>query len=210
MRRLSMLAGLLLIAFLAPPAYSTPFDLIYTDQMNVALCSNGCGITLAGSDFALIVNKGTTDITGAQMYGTVLTATSSSPEVGLFPFVNNPGGLDPTPIHPNEAVGSVSSGPPDNTLLLSRVLPGESFRNSSPAQFLAFSVRRTGTNSFTGDVVFDVTTTLGADVATFQMVAHVSLGDFAISFPHVARVSSVPLVTPAQVTSWGRIKTLYR
>ena len=192
----------------ATAASAATFDFIHVDEMNVALCPNGCGITLAGIDFGLIVNKQATDITGAQMYATQFTATSSSPDVSLFPFVNNPGGTDPTPIHPNEAVGSVGIGPPNNQLLLPLVHAPETFRNSAPSQFLAFQVNHDG--PFVGDVTFNVTMTVGGDVAKFPILAHVTNGDFAISFVHASRVSSVPLATPAVATSWGKLKTLYR
>jgi len=55
--------------------------------------------------------------------------------------------------------------------------------------------------------------TMGGNVAHFTIIANVTLGapgEFAISFPSAARVSSVPIATPARTTTWGAIKTLYR
>jgi hypothetical protein len=200
---------LALVIGLAPTARAIPFDLIYLDHVNATLCNNGCGITLAGSDFALIVNKNAFDITGANMYSTTFTSNSSRPEISLVPFVNNPGGGDPTPIHPNEAVGSVS-GTPDNNVLLTEIVAPEVFRNSAPVQFLAFQIQRTGFNAYVGPVVFDITMTMGADRAQFSILADIALGPHAISFKSANRVSSVPLATASTVTTWGAIKTLYR
>lgn len=208
MRRLVPSALVLLLTLAAAPrAHAVPFDLIYADQFDVTLCSNGCGITLAGADFGLIVNKNPFDITGTQMYSVVFSVQSSTPDLQLLPFINNPGGTDPTPIHPNEAVGSTTSGYPNNTVLLGKVLPGEVHRNPH-SQFIAFEINRIG--GYIGPVVFQVTMTMGGDVAHFTMLANAHGGDFNIAFTHAARVSSVPLATAAKPMSWGAVKLLYR
>lgn len=155
------------------------------------------------------MNTNAFNITGAQMYATTFTASSSRPELELIPFVNNPGGLDPTPILPNEAVGSVTTLL-DNTVLLTEILAGEVFRNSYPAQFLAFQIGRTGTNAYVDPVVFNVGMTMGADKAQFTILADVALEPHEISFKTASRVSSVPIATPVQAMTWGKIKTLYR
>jgi hypothetical protein len=203
--RLPVLIAALCAIPLASPARSATFDVIYTDRVDVTLCSNGCGITLAGAGFALVVNKGTTDIDGSTFFGATFTASSSNPAMVLYPFINNPG-PPVAPIHPNEAVGSVL---PSNAVLTSLIHPGETFRNTAPLQVLAFQIERTGTSTFAGPVAFDVTMTMGAEIAHFTIFANVMLGDFAISFPSAARVSSVPLATPT-VSACDFIRTFAR
>jgi hypothetical protein len=95
-------------------------------------------------------------------------------------------------------------------VLTSLVHPGEIFRNTQPLQVIAFQIERTGTSTFAGPVSFDVTMTMGDAVAHFTIFANVTLGDFAISFPSAARVSSAPLATPTVQTTWGSLKARYR
>jgi hypothetical protein len=193
---------------LASAARAATFDLIYADQMNVTLCSNGCGITVVDNSYALVVNKGPSDIGATEFFGMTFTCTSSRPEMALTPFINNPG-PPVAPIHPNEAVGSLTSA---LGLLTPLLQPGETLRNTSPFSVISFQIERTGFNSFAGPVVFDVTMTIGANVAHFMILANVTLGgpsEFALSYTHAARISSVPLATPATETTWGAIKRLY-
>ena len=204
--RFTLLGFALLV--LAPVAHAATFDLIYADQMNVTLCPNGCGITEVDNSYALLVNKGASDIGAAEFFGTTFTCTSSRPEMVLAPFINNPG-PPVAPIHPNEAVGSLTSA---LGLLTPFLHPGETLRNTSPLQVISFQIERTGTNNFAGPVTFDVTMTMGTDVAHFMILANVTLGgpsEFALSYTHAARISSVPLATPAVATTWGAIKALY-
>lgn len=193
-------------------AAESSWDLIYTDHLDLTLCSNGCGITLAGEDFALLVNTGAEDIQGTDFFAATFEVTPSSPEIRLLPFVNNPGPAI-TPIHPAEALGGVTAfgdafiGP--NDVLLTRLLPGETLHNTYGLQVLAFIVGRSGLSSFEGPVHFDIKMTMGGRVAQFPIDADVHLGDFRLLFPSAARVSSVPIATPATSVSWGRIKAQY-
>jgi len=210
-RRIPLRFALLTLGLLvlASTAHAATFDLIYTDRMDVTLCPNGCGITVTGDSYALLVNKGATDIGAAELFGTTFTYTSSQPEMVLVPFINNPG-PPVAPIHPNEAVGSATSA---LGLLTPLLHPGETLRNTAPLQVLAFEIERTGINNFAGPVVFNVTMTMGTDVAHFTVLANVTLGgpsEFVLAYTHATRVSSVPLATAANVTSWGAIKKLYR
>jgi hypothetical protein len=202
-------AALILVAILSsiPARAASTWDLIYTDHIVVTLCNNGCGITLAGADFALLVNTGASNLDAATVFGATFSATSSTPDLLLLPFVNDPGPVI-TPILPGEAVGSVLAG--TNQVLLTKVLPGETFRNAAGLQFLAFQIERTGTNSYVGPVVFDVTMLMGGYMAMFTIRADVGLGESAILFPSAARVTAVPVATPARPTTWGTLKRLYR
>lgn len=209
MRRTTLsIALLLLVGTLgfASRASATPFDLIYTDRLDVSLCSNGCGITLSGTDFALLVNTGATSLTEADLSSIVFHATSSQPEVELFPIFNFPG-PPLAPVLPHQALGSVHAA---NGVLVTRLLPGETHRNTAPLTVLTFEILRPGTNTYAGPVTFQVEMLMGADVAHFTIVADVHLADHAISFPSAARVSSTPLTTPSRPTTWGKIKALYR
>jgi hypothetical protein len=200
---------LLCACTLASPTRSATFDLIYTDHVDTTLCPNGCGIMLTAYGFGLVVNKGATDIGAAEFFGTTFSAISSRPEMSLYVLINNPG-PPVAPIHPNEAVGSVLA---PNVVLTSLLHAGETLRNTQPEQVVAFMISRTGTNTYAGPVSFDVTMTMGGDVAQFTIFANVTLGgpsEFAISFPSAARVSSVPILTPTVTTTWGAIKALYR
>jgi len=191
----------------ATAASATTFDLIYPNLMNVTLPQGG-GITLDGADFALLVNKGTADIEAADFFGATFTVVPSRSEIALYPFISSsyPAAA---PVHPNEAVGSVIAW---NAILESLILPDETFRNTARNQVLAFTIQR-GFNSYAGPIVFDVTMTMGHAVVHFAISTNVALGDqgqYALSFPTVARVSSTTGATPTQQESWGRLKALYR
>jgi len=72
-----------LIAGFATPARSASFDLIYTDHVKVTLCQ-ACGITLVGNGFALVVNRGASNIEGPELFSTSFTSTSSRPETKVL------------------------------------------------------------------------------------------------------------------------------
>jgi len=194
------------VALLTTPAAAANWDYIYTDHMDVTLCTNGCGITLDGTGYALLVNKGATDITGPELFGASYSVHSSEPSISMVVFLNNPG-QPVAPIHPNEAVGSVS--PYDNdSVLLTKLLPGETFRNTYDWQVFAFEISRLS-GSYAGPVRFDVVMNMGGESAAFTMYADVHVGDFNLNFLSAARVTgSQP--TAAANMSWGRLKQLYR
>ena len=193
------------ILALAPAARSATFDLIYADRIEVSTYPSNVGFTLSGTDIGLVVNKGLTNIDAAEFFGTTLSATSSDPSVQAIPFINNPGPAI-TPIHPNEALGSVTSL---NGVLTSRLLAGETLRNTTPLQVISLQVNYP--SGFSGQVAFDVTMIMGANVAHYTIVGNFVLGSsFAISFPSAARVASMPLPTATRATTWGAIKRLYR
>lgn len=208
---------ILLGAVATGTARAERFDFIYADQITMKAPMNGWGITLAGSDFGLIVNKGTADLTADVLYGATFRVdglpvwpdtTSPMPDPVLRPGINS-GYLYHVsfmPIVPNEAAGSV--GP------LSAVLPplveaGETFRNTAPIQFIYFELNGIGTTP--GLARFDVHLRIGDDEASFPMfVTLIDSPSYDIEFTHAARVSSEPLVTAARNTTWGRVKRLYQ
>lgn len=192
---------------LAPAAQAARFDLIHVERFDLTLC-DVCGITLAGTDFALLVNEGTTDIEEAELSSASFVVTSSRPDFALTAFINDPVPPMVAPIQPQEAVGSVTSYL-NSAVLLTLLQPGEVHRNTAPAQFLAFQVERLA-GDYEGPVQFNVSLTLGAEEVQFVMIANVRLGQHDIQFTSAARTSSVPLPTDAARTSWGAIKSLYR
>lgn len=190
---------------LASAASAATFDLIWADRIDVTTYPVNVGFTLSGTDIALVVNNGLTNIETAEFFGTSFTATSSNSAVAAHPFINNPGPTI-TPILPNEAIGSVSGF---NGVLTSKLLAGETLHNTTPLQVLSIQVDYPP--GFSGSVVFDLTMTMGGNVAYYQILANFMLGsDFAISFPMAARVSSRPIPTAAKPATWGAIKRLYR
>jgi len=191
MRTLAWLSVLLLAApGLAAPALAAPFDLIYTDQIDVTLCSNGCGITLAGCDFAVLVNTGTAPIATSVMTAAHFTAVSSEPTIRLTPFLNQYTSEFPD-LEPGHARGSVCS---NNAFLEALLLPGEVLENIQGNQFLAFNIERTEpeNGTFEGPVSFDCTMDMGGERVTFRIDAMLHLGPHAIQFLHGARVHSEP------------------
>lgn len=213
MNRFALPLAAALLACLAPTAHAAHFALVHVSQFDATLC-DGCGITLAGADFGLLVNQGPMDITADELHAASFTATSSQPDIQLLPFLNDPGYViapphSLAPIHPQEAVGSIASDP-DNHLLLALLSPPEVLRDLAGAQFVAFEIRRDAGSTYAGPVTFVVRLQIGGEEAEFPMVANVSLGQHHIAFTQAARTSSVPLPVAARPTSWGAIKSLYR
>jgi hypothetical protein len=202
------------------PSLSTAagFDFIYTDRVTMRAPLASWSITLAGTDFGLIVNKGATGLSADDLNAADFSVDgvpewpdSTSPTIDprLRPGIN-PGYLyHPSfqPILANEAVGSVSS---PNDVLLPLVGAGETFRNSSPAQFIYFELGGMGNSP--GVVRFDVHLRIGDDAVSFSMfVTLIDSPSYSIEFTHASRVSSSALpVTAAKATTWGRVKSLYR
>ena len=190
---------------LASGASAATFDVIWADHLTVTTYPSNTGFTLSGDDIALVVNKGPTDINGPEFFGAALTGTSSNQAVAVFPFINNPG-PPITPIHPNEAIGSVTFG---NNVLTGKLLPGETFHNTGPLQVIALQVNYPP--HYSGSAVFDLTMTMGGNIAHYAIqVSFVAGSNFSIAFDTAARTSAVPLPTPARLTSWGQLKKLYR
>jgi hypothetical protein len=199
----SAVLALVSLASIAGPAAAKPWDFIHVDDMDVTLCNNGCGITLAELGWGLLVNTGPTGITASELFGTTYEVVSTNPDFRLIPFVNNPGPTI-TPIQPDEAIGSIVGG---NGLLLPLLEPGETHRNT-PYQVFAFQVERTGLSN--GPVDFYVAMVMAGERANFVVHADFSAGEHAITFVHASRTSSVPLPTPVVHTTWGKIKAIYR
>ncbi len=189
----------------ATPALAATFDVIWGDRIEVVTYPSNVGFTLAGTDIALIVNKGASNLDASEFFGATFTAASSNPAVQAYPFINNPG-PPILPIVPNEALGSVTGL---NAVLTSRLLPGESFRNTSPLQVIAIQVNYPP--GFVGSAVFDITLTMGGERAHYSILANFTAGSqFSISFPSASRVSSIPLATGTHPASWGALKARYR
>ena len=200
------LAALSLAALAPAPALAAHFDVIYGDHVDLTLCLNGCGITLAGADFALLVNKGPTDINASEFFATSFTVQSSEPSITLIPFVNNPGPAI-LPIHPNEAIGS--TGTLGTAIFPTLLQAGETYHNTAPLQVIAFEIERTS-GSYSGPVTFNVTMKVGSEIASFAMHFDVHVGPHAIEFLTAARVSSTTGPTPVAQVSWGKLKSMYR
>ena len=202
-----VLAIALSLITLASSAGAATFDVIWGDHISVTTYPSNIGFTLSGNDIALVVNKGSTDINGPEFFGAALTCTSTNPAVTGFPFINNPG-PPITPIHPNQAIGSVSS---DNTVLQTKLLPGETLHNTSPLQVISLQVDYP--SGFSGSTRLDLTMTMGGEIAHYSIQMTFTegpFGSFAISFDSAARTSAMPLPTAAARTSWGELKKLYR
>jgi len=180
-------AALLAVLVAAPSALAAPYDLIYTDRMDVTLC-NGCGITLAGCDFGVLVNTGSAPITEAEIRTARFTVVSSESTITLFPFLNIYSSVFPT-LEPGHARGAVCF---ENAFLSSFVLPGEVFENIQGNQFVAFNISRFNDSAYEGPVTFDCTMDMGSFRATFRIEATVHLGQHNLIFQHGARVQSVP------------------
>jgi len=169
------------------PVWAGPFDVILADSADVTLCQ-GCGITLAGLDYGLIVNTGTSDITIADLHGATFTVAASRADIALYPFINIPNEQIVGAIHPGEAMGSIIS---ENQLLLPLLQPGETLRNLAGMQFMAYQVGR-GSGLYQGPIRFDVTMAMAGYVTRFTIGAEVHVGPHAISFLRATRVSAVP------------------
>jgi hypothetical protein len=190
---------------LAPAASAATFDLIWADRIEVTTFPGNVGFTLSGTDIALVVNKGLTDIEAPEFFGASFEAISSNPLVNAHPFINNPG-PSIMPLHPDEAIGSVSGL---NGVLTSKLLPGETLHNTAGLQVVSLEVQYPA--GFSGMVMFDLAITMGGNVAYYSILANFTLGSqFAISFPSAARASSSAVPTAAKTTTWGAIKRLYR
>jgi hypothetical protein len=201
----SVLVACFALALLAPvSAHAAHFGACYVDRYELTLCSNGCGITLAGSDFMLFVNKGAADVGAAEFFGAQFTVTSSSPDLLVHPFINNPG-PQVAPIHPNEAVGSIGFL---GDVLTPLLLAGETFRNTTPLQLLAFEVERVG--PYVGPVTVNVKMKVGAETAEMVMLFDFKSGPHEIKFLHGARASSFAPPVAARQASWGQLKAMYR
>lgn len=185
------------------PAQAAHFDVIYADHYDLHYCY-GCMSSLEGTDFALLVNKGLTNIEEREFCDTRFTVETSVPDLEIVPFVNC---FHPpvTPILPNQALGS--TGGLGSELLPSLLLPGETYHNTSPLQVIAFTIYRKGT--YAGPVTSHVTMRVGGEVASFTLHFDLQDGGFDIQFLSVARTSSqVP--TPAARTTWSKVKAIYR
>jgi hypothetical protein len=209
------LALLIMLGVLVPSlSNAARFDFIYADQITMSAPLSGWGITLAGLDFGLIVNKGALSLGADELRAAHFDVdgvpewpdtTSTRIDPWLRPGINQYQSILP-PIQPNEAVGSV---PSPNSVLLPLVGPGETFRNTAPAQFVYFEMG--GTGNAPSVVCFSVHLSMGDEAVSFPMlVTLIDSPAYSIEFTHASRASSTPVVTAAQPTTWGRVKALYR
>lgn len=188
MTTLVRLSGFLLAALaFAAPVQAGPYDLAATDSIDVTLCENGCGITLASCDFAVLINTGTAPITASEMRAARFHAVSSEPTIALVPFLNQYTSVLPD-LEPGHARGSVCAS---NAFLQALLLPGEVFENIQGSQFLSFNISRLS-GTYEGPVHFDCTMDMASYRATFRIGAMLHLGPHAIEFLHGTRVQSEP------------------
>ena len=198
------LAALALAAFVAP-SRAAHFDLIYADRYDLVLGPGGL-FTLQNADFGLFVNKGPSDVDLWELYYATFTVNTSVPDLRITPFVNRFNAIT-GPIPPNQAIGV--SGVNGSELLPSLLLPGETFRNISPGQLIAFEMYRVG--PYNGPVTTDMTMTVGEETVSFSLHFNFSTAPdtWQVQFLSVARTSS-GTPTPARRLTWSRVKSLYR
>lgn len=189
MKSPAWLLVLLLAACAAVPASAGSFDLIYTDRIDVTLCENGCGITLATEGWVL-VNTGPETIREDSLLAARFTVVSSEPTVSLSPFVNNYG-TEFAALEPGHARGAVGAG---NAFLADLIKPGEIFENVVGRQFVSFNISRTGT--YEGPVRFDFVMRMNGEGIVFRVDADVHLGPHAIRFISGRRDTSLVLPPP--------------
>ena len=209
-------ALLLALGVLLPSlARAAPFDFIYADQITMrAPLEMGWGVTLAGMDFGILVNTGSSPITAQDLDEAdfLVNGVPVSPGPTITPILRPvffygyylSDGF--SPIAPGEGLGSVIA---ENTLLTALIAPNETFRNSSPAAFIMFQLN--GTNNEPGVVRFDIRLIMGAFQADFPIfVTLIDTHEAGIEFTHATRVSGVAGPTPVKSTTWGSLKRLYR
>ena len=200
-----------LLLLLLVPAPAGAWDLIYAKSVRVTLCWNQCGIIFPG--YALFVNTGPNDIGADEFYAATFTITSSNPKFEMVVLAHDPGPAI-APFHPGEVVGNINPGTPStttNAVLLTKVEPGETFRNTVDLQFLPGWFARTRDRDRSEMLVhFQVRMIMGGEYADFEVTAQMLNGQTYVQFLEAGRVSSRPLATPADPTTWGRIESVYR
>jgi len=187
---------------LASRAGAGTFDLIWGNRITVTTYPTNSGFNIYGRDIAIVVNTGSTDITGPEFRGATLTGTSTTPGIEVFLYIDP--NVPIVPVHPNEATGSVVDF---NAVLLTLLEPGETFHQTSPLLSLEVSYPP----GFSGSAQLVLAIAMEGDIAQFSIqMTFVAGTDFAIQFDSAGRTSAVPLPTAARQTSWGRLKKLYR
>jgi hypothetical protein len=196
-------AALLAVALaIAAPALAGPFDVIMMERPVFVLCG-GCGLRLAGADFALIVNTGTGDIPDEALFDATFEVRSSAPQIEMAIFPNTFRG-PVGPVRPREAVGLVV---PINQVMLQMIEPGETFRNAGTVFLLDIYAHE----NYDGPVTFEVAMTIGDHRYYNTILSDVRAGSVADMTIHAAgRGSAVPIDTPVRGTTWGAIKKTYR
>ena len=205
MKLRSLLAVAAITIAAARPAHAEHFDVLYADHYDLTLCT-GCGITLAGSDFAFFANKSAAPIDAATFNSIQYTVVTSTPDLKLIPYAFTPG-PSIMPILMDQVVGNIEDVYPQNSILLTQLLPGEVFRDVQSTGMLGFTVERHG--PYEGPVTCHMTMKLGQDVASFDLTFDYHEGPHNIVFLSAARASST-IPTATARTSWGKIKAIYR
>ena len=198
------LAAVLVLTGLATaaPALAGPFDVIMIDRPVFMLCG-GCGLRLAGADFALIINTGAEDISDQDLLDATVEVRSSAPQIEMAIFPNTFRG-PVGPVRPREAVGRVV---PINQIMLQMVESGETFRNAGTIFLLDIYAHET----YDGPVSFEVAMTIDDHRYYNTIIADVRSNWYAdMSINAAGRGSAVPVKTPVQPTTWGAIKKTYR
>jgi hypothetical protein len=188
------------------PARAGGWDLIYTDHFDLTWPDESAGIALGVNSFALLVNTSAEAMPLETVWANRFTVTSSRSDVSLSLGLNGDNPLG-GPVQTGEAMGNVGTL---TAVLLSQIRPDETLRNTAPLQFFFFQVHK-GTGPVEGPAVFDVVWEMGGYVAHFSISAELRRGfPYDLAFPSAARVTAVPVATPARTTTWGMIKRLYR
>lgn len=180
------------------------FEFVYADTMNVQLCE-GCGLGVSSYGSAMLINVGDAAIPMSELAEMSVGARSSVADVQLAVLH---GAIEQTaPILPNEAVGSVVSA---NNMFLGWLEPGETLRNTTPAQVFSFGIVRSPATTYVGVVTFEVTIRLRSEILSrYQVVANMTLGDPELTFVSSSRTQA-DQTTAVEPVTWGRIKQMYR
>jgi hypothetical protein len=179
------------------PAHAKPFDLIYTDQVHIALEGPMTGFSY-DRDIGIVVNRGPTQLSASELASATFSASSSDPNVSAVVWIDDAslGG----PMVPNEAVGSVGCASQLRWLLY----PSEILRNMIPTGVMWLSMGFP--EGYSDAVSVIVTMRMGSDVANYLVTFDFSSGEeFVFSVQHATRVSSTA-VTGVGTNSGGGVR----
>jgi hypothetical protein len=209
-----LLVPLLALGVLVPGlSHAARFDFIYADQVTMLAPLDGWSISLGSNSFGLIVNRGTSSLSVEELEAADFHVdgvpewpdTTTIPiNPAMYAFLVNAHVAGP--ILPNEAVGGVGTL---GAVLLPLIGAGETFRDVWPGSFTWYQLSGVGNSSET--VHFDVYLRIGDEAVSFPIfVTLIDSPSYSIEFAHASRVSSSPVVTPLQTTTWGMVKGRYR
>ncbi len=169
----------------------------------------GGGISLS---CGLIVNTGSAPIAGSEINGAQVTGVLTSGYIPWGPYSFMMGSssaeLD-SDLLPDEAVGCVDV---ENDTLLTMLSPEEVFRNTPALTGWQLWCMVGYPQDYAGTSCYDITMTLGGQEVRFPVqvdIVQVPDGQQGKEILGVLRVSSSSVVSTS-LTTWGKLKSLYR